>query len=145
MADPVFGYGVQIKRGNTAVEGETNFTLIPGFFGTINLIGGTADKKEITTHDGATRLKLFAAGLVALKDVGGTIRVDPDNAIHKAVYTDMKLGTFRDYQIVLPSGVVAKQQFRGQVLSFDMMSPMDDYMNAPLTFVVSKILVDIDS
>lgn len=134
MATARFGKGVQVKRGNTATVGETNFTLIPAFIGTVNGPGGNSDIKDITTHDTVGRLRAKAAGLADAGSLDGELLFDPDDAIHQAVLQDWLDGTFRDYSLVLPTGIVRKYGFRATVSQFKAMWPVDDYVKTTVSF-----------
>lgn len=131
---PRFGRGVQVKRGNTTAVGETNFTLIPGFMGTLSM-GGAADKKDISTHDDtASRLRSYGSGMVDPGSLDGDLLFDPDDVTQAAVLADWLAGTFRDYQIVLPTGITRKFGARACVANFKMSFPLDDYVKCSVSF-----------
>jgi len=138
----IFGKGVMIKSADDPAIGATAFSLIEHFHGTITGPGGASDQRDITVHELPTpesRLRQMAAGLATLGSLDGQFYYDADNDIHKRVRADWENGVARDYEMVLPPGIVAKWGFRATISNFRPQFPMDDYIVSDLSFSISAM------
>lgn len=132
MSNLVFAKGVQLRRGNGA--SPEVFTLIPRVL-SIEGPGGTSDIKEVTSHSTTGRFKEKAAGLADPGSIRFSILYDPQDTTQQALRTDWKLGTFKNWQMVLTDAGLTTYTFFGQLVNWSEHWPVDDYAKVDLEIV----------
>lgn len=135
MAELVFAKGVQLKRGDGGSP-ET-FTLIPRVL-SIDGPGGQSDIKDVTSHSTPGRFKQKAAGLADSGSLRFSIFYDPADPTHAAMRSDWKLGTFKNWQMILPDVGLTQYDIIGQLSNFGEHWPVDDYAKVDLEIVFSE-------
>ncbi len=135
MSNKYTGFPTVLKRGNADGPPET-FTSIAGVRA-VSPPKGTANVVDSTTMDNPNGFKTKLSGL---RD-GGTAKLqvafDPADTGHQTLIIDYKLGTLRDFEVVLPDTGQTVVAFSAIVKECGPETPLDGLMTMDCSLEVS--------
>lgn len=131
MSNAVNAFGTQLKRNGTTLAEVTD-------------ISGpelSRDNIEVTHHQSPNMWREFIKGLKDAGEFSCTINYIPTNSTHNAatgVLSDFANNTTVDtWTLVFPDTLATTWSFPGFITKFSAKEPIDDRLNADLTFKVS--------
>lgn len=127
----VAAYGTALRRAGTLL---TQLSSLSG----PNLQSSTID---VTTHDSASAVREFVAGLIDAGEISGEMIYDPNIAAQQAYWTDTLARTTQSYTIVFPhTGGVETVTFNAMVTGFGpIQSQPDGAVTTSFTLKVSGV------
>lgn len=127
----VAAYGTQLKRAGTTL------VALQSLSGP-NLQAETID---VTTHDSASAVREFVAGLIDAGEISGVMVYDPNVASQQQYWTDLLARTTQAYTIVFPhTGGIETVAFNAMVTGFGPIEAQPDgAVTAPFTLKVSGV------
>lgn len=127
----VAAYGTSLRRAGTPVVAVSSLSGP-------NLQAGTID---VTTHDSASAVREFVAGLIDPGEISGELVYDPNAATNQAFWTDLLARSTQAYTMVFPhTGGVETVAFNGQVVGFGpIQAQPDGAVTAPFTIKVTGV------